>query len=103
MKKYAQLNKQNKIHHILEIENLPPFHPSIKFVEITGMDPMPQEGWNYNQATGEFVAPDENEVLPLQEVEKVTLLMKTIAYIKENNPALDLGPDADRLIEDLKN
>ena len=50
MKKYAQIIK-GRVYWIGDFEKLPPLHPSIEMVEVTGADPMPQEGWLYANET----------------------------------------------------
>ena len=54
MRIFAQL-QGGRVHWIFTAEECPPFAPYIEIVEITGMDPMPQEGWLYR--SGNFVPP----------------------------------------------
>lgn len=67
MKKYAQIIKK-KVHHILDCKKLPPFHPSIEMVEITGLDPMPQEGWLYD---GEIFSPSDGKAAVKRDLAKL--------------------------------
>jgi len=53
--KFAQV-LYNKAYWIFEAEEKPDFAPDIVLVDITGRDDI-QEGWDYNEETGEFTAP----------------------------------------------
>lgn len=55
MKKFAQI-LLDKVHWIFEAAEKPEFAPNIVLVDITGQNDI-QEGWDYNNETGEFTAP----------------------------------------------
>lgn len=54
MKKFAQV-LNNKLHWKFQQEQAPQFAPDIQIVEITGVTPEPQEGWDWNGTS--FTAP----------------------------------------------
>lgn len=68
-----------KAHWIFEADEMPEFAPNIVLVDITGCDNI-QEGWDYNNETGEFTAPVIHEPTPiepqpsLEEMQAQTLL-----------------------------
>lgn len=45
--RFAQI-LNNKIHWIFEAETQPRFAPNIKIVDITNMNPQPEEGWDWD-------------------------------------------------------
>lgn len=61
--RFAQILK-GKAHWIFEAEAMPEFAPDIVIVDITHK-PEVQEGWVYNEETGDFTAP----ILPTTIVE----------------------------------
>lgn len=76
MKRFVQIIK-NKAHWIFEAEERPPYPNNVVIKEITGNSEV-QEGWDYNDKTGEFTAPvvpDSVEPQPtLEEMQTQTLL-----------------------------
>ncbi|HHY29002.1 MAG TPA: hypothetical protein GX523_20090 [Desulfitobacterium dehalogenans] len=65
---------------IFEAEEMPEFAnaPGVVLKDITDLDPQPQEGWLYNEATDSF-SPPESQPLPeppisLEEITAQTLL-----------------------------
>lgn len=57
MRRYV-LIIDHKIHEIREEATaLPPFHPTLQWLEVTDRIPAPQEGWSYHATTGVFAAP----------------------------------------------
>lgn len=78
MKKFAQIIN-SKTHWIFEADEKPEFAPDIILVDITGVDDI-QEGWDYNNETGEFTppvvpAPSPIEAPPsVEEMQAQTLL-----------------------------
>ncbi|WP_342557584.1 hypothetical protein [Lysinibacillus sp. FSL P4-0201] len=63
MKRYAQV-LWDQAHWIFEADEKPEFAPNIILVDITGRDDI-QEGWDYNNETGEFTAPVIPEPTPI--------------------------------------
>jgi len=55
MKRFAQI-EYGKAHWVFEAEEKPEFAPNIVLVDITDR-PEIQEGWSYDEATGEFTPP----------------------------------------------
>ncbi|MDP1395292.1 hypothetical protein Q8G28_17620 [Lysinibacillus capsici] len=64
MKKFAQIIN-SKIHWIFEADGKPEFAPDIVIIDITDK-PEVQEGWGYNNETGEFTAPVIPEPTPIE-------------------------------------
>ncbi|WP_431808813.1 hypothetical protein [Lysinibacillus sphaericus] len=62
--KFAQI-LYNKAHWIFEADEKPEFAPNIVLVDITSK-PDVQEGWDYNNETGEFTAPIIIEPTPIE-------------------------------------
>jgi len=60
MKKYARIEGSTVreiISHADAFDISKAYHPSLVWVEITGISPAPQEGWLYDEGTGGFAAP----------------------------------------------
>lgn len=77
MKTFAQI-LHGKLHWKFEQETAPEFAPEIQIVEITGMKPQPQEGWDWDEQ--KFSAPHPLGVaLTLDEV-KVVANERIAAY-----------------------
>lgn len=55
MKKFAQIENK-KAHWIFEAAEKPEFAPNIVIIDITENDDV-QEGWDYDELTGEFTEP----------------------------------------------
>lgn len=55
MRKFVQIENK-KAHWVFEAEEKPEFAPSIVMLDITGNVNI-QEGWDYDEATGEFTEP----------------------------------------------
>lgn len=53
--RYAQI-LNGKAHWIFDADEKPDFAPNIILVDITGLNDI-QEGWDYDNETGEFTAP----------------------------------------------
>lgn len=70
MKKFGQV-LNNKLHWKFEQEQRPEFAPEILIVEITGLVPEPQEGWEWNGK--QFLAP------PTPSVEETFAVLKDAA------------------------
>lgn len=64
MKKFAQIIN-SKIHWIFEADEKPEFASDIVIIDITDK-PEVQEGWDYNNETGEFTAPVIPEPTPIE-------------------------------------
>lgn len=65
MKRYARI-ETGQVKEIREDETaLPPFHPSLTWVEVTAVIPAPQEGWSYHATTGVFAAPPPPPTPPI--------------------------------------
>ena len=62
--KFAQI-LYDKAHWIFEAGEKPEFAPNIVLVDITSK-PDVQEGWDYNNETGEFTAPVIPEPTPIE-------------------------------------
>lgn len=76
MKKFVQIYN-NKAWWIFEAEEKPEFAPDIVIKEITGLNPQPQEGWDYTEATNTFTEPtlEPIELQPtLEEIQTQALL-----------------------------
>lgn len=84
MKKYAQIIKE-RVHHVLECEELPPFHSSIMMVEITNINPEPQEGWDY--IDGIFSPRDSKKEAKekLKKLDKETGHVKVLELLVDKN------------------
>ena len=56
MRYFAQLDptKTRVFYVILDPDDRIQFDPDFPVVDITHLDPLPQQGWFYNQETGEF-------------------------------------------------
>ena len=78
--KFAQI-LYNKAHWIFESDSVPDFAPNIKIVDISDT-PEVQEGWDYDEVTGTFTAPqpveDNSPESPSAE-EKMKSLEKRVA------------------------
>lgn len=76
--KFAQI-LFDKAHWVFEADEKPEFAPNIVLVDITNRNDI-QEGWDYNDRTGEFTAPTIPEPTPvepqpsLEEMQAQTLL-----------------------------
>jgi len=76
--KFAQI-LYDRAHWIFDADEKPEFAPNIILVDITGRSDI-QEGWDYNNKTGEFTAPIIPEPIPgepqptLEEMQAQTLL-----------------------------
>lgn len=73
MKKFAQI-LYNKAHWVFEAEEKPEFHESIIILDITDK-PEVQEGWDYDEETGNFTEPVYEEIpvepeVPVETVEQ---------------------------------
>lgn len=83
--KFAQI-LYDKAHWIFEDDEKPVFAPNIVLVDITGQNDI-QEGWDYNNETGEFTAPiTPNPVEPqptLEEMQAQTLLNTEMLLIQK--------------------
>lgn len=83
--KFAQV-LYNKAHWIFEADEKPEFAPNIVLVDITSK-PEVQEGWDYNNKTGEFTAPiipEPVEPQPtLEEMQAQTLLNTEMLLIQK--------------------
>ena len=66
--KYAQI-LNNKVHWIFVADKKPKFAPNIVLVDISDNIEV-QEGWDYNERTGEFTRPDIKEV-PTPDIKEV--------------------------------
>ncbi|MBL3729271.1 hypothetical protein JIN86_06615 [Lysinibacillus sp. HST-98] len=62
--RFAQI-LYNKAHWIFEADKKPDFAPNIILVDITGKNHI-QEGWDYNNKTGEFTAPVLQNPSPIE-------------------------------------
>lgn len=62
--KFAQILSK-KVHWIFESETKPLFAPNIILKDITDR-PDIQEGWDYNEETGEFTAPVISDFNPIE-------------------------------------
>ena len=56
MKRFA-LIVDERVWQLLEAEQLPPFHPSLEWRDVTDVLPSPQERWGYNRSIGAYFAP----------------------------------------------
>lgn len=65
MKKFVQI-LNGKAHWIFEHEEKPMFAPNIKIVEITNLEEQPKEGWIYEEETGTFREPTEEDNQPIK-------------------------------------
>jgi len=59
MKRFAQI-EYGKAHWVFEAEEKPEFAPNIVLIDITDR-PEIQEGWSYDEATGEFTEPQPSK------------------------------------------
>ena len=60
MKKYARIEAgtvREIIRHANAFDMSKAYHPSLVWVEITSITPVPQEGWLYDEGTGSFTEP----------------------------------------------
>lgn len=72
MRKYAEIYN-GLLHKIYEQETMPVFAPSVKLIDVTDIEPAPQEGWYYNYDTNTFS--DEIMLQPtLEEIAEENLL-----------------------------
>lgn len=74
--KFAQI-LYGKAHWIFEAKEKPEYAPNIVVVDITGQDHI-QEGWDFNEITGEFTPPEPQPIpepkASLEEITEETLL-----------------------------
>ncbi|WP_339262783.1 hypothetical protein [Lysinibacillus sp. FSL K6-3209] len=86
--KFAQI-LYDRAHWIFEADEKPEFAPNIILVDITGHNDI-QEGWDYNNETGEFTAPVIPEPTPiepqptLEEMQAQTLLNTEVLIAMKN-------------------
>lgn len=86
--RFAQI-LYNKAHWIFEADEKPEFAPNIVLVDITSK-PNVQEGWDYNNETGEFMAPVIPEPTPIEpqptveEMQAQTLLNTEVLIAMKN-------------------
>lgn len=64
MRRYAQV-VDNKVYWIFEEVERPPYPDDLLFIDITDRNDI-QEGWDYNNETGEFTAPVIPEPTPIE-------------------------------------
>lgn len=77
MKTFAQI-LHGKLHWKFEQETAPEFAPEIQIVEITGLKPQPQEGWNWDGQ--KFSAPSPLGATRTLEENKVAANERIAAY-----------------------
>lgn len=90
MKKFAQV-LNNKLHWKFEQEGTPAFAADIKIVEITGITPEPQEGWDWDGAA--FVAPPAPDPVAVLATVKTNALDRINAFAKSKRALIAGTPD----------
>lgn len=61
--RFAQI-LNNKVHWIFESETQPRFAPNIKIVDITNMNPQPEEGWDWDPIGKKATPPPKPDPMP---------------------------------------
>jgi len=92
--KFAQI-LYDKAHWIFEADEKPEFAPDIVIIDITDK-PQVQEGWDYNEETGEFTAsvlpePTPIEAPPTVEEMQAQTLINTEYLIAMNEMGIEGG------------
>ena len=85
--KIAQLSYDNIVSHIYESDTLPNSHELTSFVDITGITPVPEEGWIYSD--GLFSPPSDNTIT----LEECKLLKIKSVKIEADKRILIINPD----------